>query len=84
MVLRRKQLRRNLVVPATISRDSRAVVMEKDGNGVTLVSGKEKKPVIDPQRVCFPQNGAHDPTRGSSPIFLIDPDGTQVELPVVP
>ena len=68
----------------SIERDSRAVVMEKDGNGVTLVSGKENQPVIDPQRVCFPQKGAHDPTRGSSLIFLIDPDGTQVELPVVP
>jgi hypothetical protein len=66
----------------SIERDSRAVVMEKDSNGVTLVSSKEKQLVLDPQRVCFPQKGAHDPTRGSSPIYLIDPDGTQVELPI--
>lgn len=65
----------------SIERDSRAVVMERDGNGVTLVSsGKERNAGPDPQMVCFPQKGFRDPTRPR--IFLVDPDGTQVELAV--
>lgn len=67
----------------SIERDSRAVVMERDGNGVTLVSsGKERKVSSDPQVVCFPQKGFRDPTRPR--IFLEDPDGTSVELAVAP
>jgi hypothetical protein len=67
----------------SIERDSRAVVMERDGNGVTLVSsGKEGITEPDPQMVCFPQKGFRDPTRPR--IFLVDPDGTQVELAVAP
>jgi hypothetical protein len=66
-----------------MARDSRAVVMERDGNGVTLVSsGKEKHAGPDPQMVCFPQKGFRDPTRPR--IFLVDPDGTSVELAVSP
>ena len=67
----------------SMARDSRAVVMERDGNGVTLVSsGKEKLAGPDPQMVCFPQKGFRDPTRPR--IFLVDPDGTSVELAVAP
>ena len=67
----------------SMARDSRAVVMERDGNGVTLVSsGKERHAGPDPQMVCFPQKGFRDPTRPR--IFLVDPDGTSVELAVAP
>lgn len=67
----------------SIERDSRAVVMERDGNSVTLMpSGKEKIAGPDPQMICFPQKGFRDPTRPR--IFLTDPDGTQVELAVAP
>jgi Glyoxalase/Bleomycin resistance protein/Dioxygenase superfamily len=67
----------------SIERDPRAVVMERDGNGVTLISsGKERHAGPDPQMVCFPQKGFHDPTRPR--IFLEDPDGTSVELAVSP
>jgi hypothetical protein len=71
--------------PRSLQRDSRAVVMERDGNGVTLVSSYKERPFgPDPQVVCFPQKGPRDPARRSSPVFLVDPDGTQVELPVSP
>jgi hypothetical protein len=64
---------------------SRTIVMSRNGIGVTLVSsGSIPSHRVDPQIVCFPIDGPPAPAAGSKPIFLIDPDGTSVELPAFP
>ena len=62
--------------------DSRAVKMTRNGVGVTLVSsGRPTDLPRDPQMVCFVLEGPPAPSLGSSPLFLVDPDGTSVEFP---
>jgi hypothetical protein len=59
-----------------------AIVMTRNGVGLTLVfSARETPRLGDPQVVCFPLDGPPAPAVGSKPIFLVDPDGTSVELP---
>jgi len=61
---------------------TRAIVMTRNGAGVTLVSSARAAPRLgDPQIVCFSLDGPPAPSAGSKPIFLVDPDGTSVELP---
>jgi hypothetical protein len=64
---------------------SRAIVLARNGAGITLVpSAAPTSPLLDPQMVCFVLDGPPAPLPGSKPIFLIDPDGTLVELPALP
>jgi hypothetical protein len=60
---------------------SRAVTMSRSGAGLTLVGAPSTRPSQDPQMVCFVLEGLPAPLLGSPPIFLLDPDGTSVELP---
>jgi hypothetical protein len=64
---------------------ARTIVMSRNEIGVTLVSSSVILPRRgDPQVVCFPIDGPPAPAAGSKPIFLVDPDGTSVELPAFP
>jgi hypothetical protein len=61
---------------------TRAIVMTRDGVGLTLVVSARAAPRhSDPQVVCFLLDGPPAPSPGSKPFFLVDPDGTSVELP---
>ena len=63
----------------------RAIVMARNGVGVTLVSSLGFVPRNgDLQMVCFPLNGHPAPSAGFKSVFLVDPDGTSVELPASP
>src|ERR1700761_8021717 len=61
---------------------SRAVKMTRNGVGGTLVASSGSRDLSrDPQMVCFAIEGPPAPSSGSPPLFLVDPDGTSVELP---
>jgi catechol 2,3-dioxygenase-like lactoylglutathione lyase family enzyme len=57
-------------------------VMARNRAGVTLVSsyGASHSP-RDSQMVCFVLDGPPAPSPGSASLFLVDPDGTSIELP---
>jgi hypothetical protein len=57
-------------------------VMTRNRAGVTLVSsyGASHSP-RDSQMACFVLDGPPAPSPGSASLFLIDPDGTSIELP---
>jgi len=56
--------------------------MRRDEAGVTLISSPQPNNGFhDPQMVCLVVNGPPAPPAGSNPIYLVDPDGTSVELP---
>ena len=58
-----------------------AIVMTRNGFELTLVFSARATPLLgDPQVVCFPLDGPPAPPAGSKSIFLVDPDGTSVEL----
>jgi hypothetical protein len=64
---------------------SRAIVLARNGAGITLVpSVAGASPLLDPQMVCFLLDGPPAPLPGSKSLFLVDPDGTLVELPALP
>jgi hypothetical protein len=59
-------------------------VMTRDRAGVTLVSSDgASRPSRDLQIACFVLDGPPAPLPGSPPLFLIDPDGTSVEIPAL-
>jgi catechol 2,3-dioxygenase-like lactoylglutathione lyase family enzyme len=62
------------------------VSMQRGLAGVTLVGSPRDLPggFRDPQMVCLVLGGPPAPATGTSPLFLVDPDGTSVELPPVP
>jgi hypothetical protein len=60
-------------------------VMTRDRAGVTLVSSDgASRPSRDLQMACFVLDGPPAPLPGSPPLFLIDPDGTSIEIPALP
>ena len=60
-------------------------VMTRDRAGVTLVSSDgASRPSRDLQMACFVLDGPPAPLPGSPPLFLIDPDGTFIEIPALP
>jgi catechol 2,3-dioxygenase-like lactoylglutathione lyase family enzyme len=60
-------------------------VMTRNRAGVTLVSsGRASRPSRDSQTACFVLEGPPAPLPGSPPLFLIDPDGTSIEIPALP
>jgi hypothetical protein len=62
--------------------DSQATAMARNRAGVTLVSsGRTSRFSRDMQMVCFVFEGPPAPLPGSPSRFLIDPDGTSIELP---
>jgi len=62
--------------------DSQVRVMTRNRAGVTLVSfGRTSRFSRDVQMVCFLLEGPPAPSSGSPPLFLVDPDGTSIELP---
>jgi hypothetical protein len=62
------------------------VSMQRGLAGVTLVGSARDFTggFRDPQMVCLVLGGPPAPATGTSPLFLVDPDGTSVELPSVP
>jgi catechol 2,3-dioxygenase-like lactoylglutathione lyase family enzyme len=58
------------------------VSIQRDAVGLTLVSSPREQTARfrDPQMVCFVLDGPPAPTTGAGPLFLVDPDGTSVEL----
>jgi hypothetical protein len=62
--------------------DSQVTVMARNRAGVALVSfGRTSRLTRDVQMVCFVLEGPPAPPSGSPPLFLVDPDGTSIELP---
>jgi hypothetical protein len=62
--------------------DSQVTVMARNRAGVALVSfGRTSRFSRDVQMVCFVLEGPPAPPSGSPPLFLVDPDGTSIELP---
>jgi hypothetical protein len=58
--------------------------MARNRVGMTLVSsGRTSRFSRDMQMVCFVLEGPPAPLPGSPPRFLIDPDGTSIELPAI-
>jgi hypothetical protein len=65
--------------------DGQVMLMTRDRAGVTLVSsGGTSRFSRDVQMVCFLLEGPPAPSSSSSPLFLVDPDGTSIELPAFP
>jgi hypothetical protein len=65
--------------------DSQVTVMARNRAGVALVfSGRTSRFSRDVQMVCFVLEGPPAPPSGSPPLFLVDPDGTSIELPAFP
>jgi catechol 2,3-dioxygenase-like lactoylglutathione lyase family enzyme len=62
------------------------VSMQRGLAGVTLVGSPRDLTggFRDPQMVCLVLGGPPAPATGTKPLFLVDPDGTSVELPPVP
>jgi hypothetical protein len=59
------------------------MVMTRNRAGVTLVSfGGASRFSRDVQTMCFSLEGPPAPSPGSPPLFLVDPDGTSIELPL--
>jgi len=60
------------------------ISMQRGAAGVTLVDsqGAPTAKFHDPQMVCLVLDGPPAPVTGTKPLFLADPDGTSVELPV--
>ena len=62
--------------------DIQVTVMARKRAGVALVSsGRTSRFSRDVQMVCFVLEGTPAPPSGSPPLFLVDPDGTSIELP---
>src|SRR5258708_11621170 len=65
--------------------DSQVTVMARNRAGVALVSSGRTSPFSrDVQMVCFVLDGPPAPPSGSPPLFIVDPDGTSIELPAFP
>ena len=65
--------------------DSQVTVMARNRAGVALVSsGRTSRFSRDVQMVCFVLDGPPAPPSGSPPLFIVDPDGTSIELPAFP
>ena len=65
--------------------DNQVMVMTRNQAGVTLISfGGASGFSRDVQMMCFLLEGPPAPSPGSPPLFLVDPDGTSIELPAFP
>ena len=65
--------------------DNQVMVMTRNQAGVTLISfGGASGFSRDVQMMCFLLEGPPAPSPSSPPLFLVDPDGTSIELPAFP
>ena len=62
--------------------DRRGTVMRRNRAGLTLVvTAETRRSALEVQMVCFVLEGHPAPPIGAPPFFLVDPDGTSIELP---
>ena len=57
-----------------------AVRMKQNGAGVTLLFSPAQRGLSSMQSLCFVLDSPLAPAIASKPIYLVDPDGTSVEL----